>query len=96
MRAAEYGDPEREAELFARDLADPSVGADTATVLIAHGVAGSSGCRVGEMEQFVTSAPGAPEDGFYETFYSAGLVSSGPDDSTPIYRAVAEFFDAHL
>jgi dipeptidyl aminopeptidase/acylaminoacyl peptidase len=94
-RAAEYGDPERDAELFARISPIHRVERIRAPVLIAHG---SRDPRVpmGESEQFVTALQERQKKVSYETFDYAGHGFIRPDDRRRIYRAVAEFFDAHL
>jgi dipeptidyl aminopeptidase/acylaminoacyl peptidase len=94
-RAAEYGDPERDAELFARISPIHRVERIRAPVLIAHG---SRDPRVpmGESDQFVTALQERQKKVSYETFDYAGHGFIRPDDRRRIYRAVAEFFDAHL
>jgi dipeptidyl aminopeptidase/acylaminoacyl peptidase len=94
-RAAEYGDPERDAELFARISPIHRVERIRAPVLIAHG---SRDPRVpmGESEQFVTALQERQKKVSYESFDYAGHGFIRPDDRRRIYRAVAEFFDAHL
>ena len=94
-RAAEYGDPEHDAELFARISPIHRVERIRAPVLIAHG---SRDPRVpmGESDQFVTALQERQKKVSYETFDYAGHGFIRPDDRRRIYRAVAEFFDAHL
>ena len=94
-RAAEYGDPERDAELFARISPIHRVDRIRAPVLIAHGTRDPR-VPIGESEQFVSGAAGAAEEGDVRTFDYAGHGFIRPDDRRRIYAAVAEFFTAHL
>jgi dipeptidyl aminopeptidase/acylaminoacyl peptidase len=94
-RAAEYGDPERNADLFARISPIHQVDRIQVPVLIAHG---SRDPRVpmGESDQYVAALQERQKKVTYETFGYAGHGFIRPDDRRRIYRAVAEFFHAHL
>ncbi|HET7884259.1 MAG TPA: S9 family peptidase, partial [Acetobacteraceae bacterium] len=94
-RAAEYGDPERNAELFARISPIHRVDRITAPVLIAHGQRDPR-VPIGESEQFVTALQERQKKVTYLTFDYAGHGFIRADDRRRIYRAVADFFAAHL
>lgn len=94
-RASEYGDPERDAELFARISPIHRVDRIRAPVLIAHGTRDPR-VPIGESEQFVRALQERQKKVTYETFDYAGHGFIRPDDRCRIYRAVAEFFAAHL
>jgi dipeptidyl aminopeptidase/acylaminoacyl peptidase len=94
-RAAEYGDPERNAELFARISPIHRVDRITAPVLIAHGERDPR-VPIGESEQFVTALQEHQKKVTYLTFDYAGHGFIRADDRRRIYRAVADFFATHL
>ena len=94
-RAAEYGDPERDAALFARISPIHHVDRIAAPVLIAHGRRDPR-VPIGESEQFVTALRERQKKVTYVTFDYAGHGFVRPDDKRRIYRAVADFFATHL
>jgi dipeptidyl aminopeptidase/acylaminoacyl peptidase len=94
-RASEYGDPERDAQLFARISPIHRVDRIRAPVLIAHGTRDPR-VPIGESEQFVRALQERQKKVAYEAFDYAGHGFIRPDDRRRIYRAVAEFFAAHL
>jgi dipeptidyl aminopeptidase/acylaminoacyl peptidase len=94
-RAAEYGDPERDTALFARISPIHRVDRITAPVLIAHGERDPR-VPIGESEQFVKALEERQKKVTYVTFDYAGHGFIRPDDRRRIYRAVANFFTAHL
>jgi dipeptidyl aminopeptidase/acylaminoacyl peptidase len=94
-RAAEYGDPERDAALFARISPIYRVDQVEVPVLIAHG-GRDPRVPIGESEQYVTALRERQKAVSYLTFDYAGHGFIRPDDRRRIYRAVAEFFTAHL
>jgi dipeptidyl aminopeptidase/acylaminoacyl peptidase len=94
-RASEYGDPEHDAQLFARISPIHRVDRIRAPVLIAHGTRDPR-VPIGESEQFVRALQERQKKVAYETFEYAGHGFIRPDDRRRIYRAVAEFFAANL
>ncbi|HEY7581123.1 MAG TPA: S9 family peptidase [Acetobacteraceae bacterium] len=94
-RAAEYGDPERDAGLFARISPIHRVDRITIPVLIAHG-ARDPRVPIGESEQYVAALRERRKPVTYLTFDYAGHGFIRPDDRRRIYRAVADFFTTHL
>jgi dipeptidyl aminopeptidase/acylaminoacyl peptidase len=94
-RAAEYGDPERDAALFARISPIHRVDRISLPVLIAHGTRDPR-VPIGESEQYVTALQERQKPVTYLTFDYAGHGFIRPDDRRRVYRAVAEFFAAHL
>ncbi|HEX4171764.1 MAG TPA: S9 family peptidase [Acetobacteraceae bacterium] len=94
-RAAEYGDPERNAALFARISPIHQVDRIAVPVLIAHGTRDPR-VPIGESEQYVTALRERQKQVTYLTFDYAGHGFIRPDDRRRIYRAVAEFFTTHL
>jgi dipeptidyl aminopeptidase/acylaminoacyl peptidase len=91
-RAAEYGD---DAELFARISPIHRLERIRVPVLIAHGKRDPR-VPMSESEQYVTALRERQMKVTYETFDYAGHGFIRPDDRRRIYRAVAEFFGAHL
>ena len=91
-RAAEYGDPDRDAGLFARISPIHRVDRVTMPVL------GHRDPRVpiGESEQIVAALEERQKKVSYLTFDYAGHGFIRPDDRRRIYSAVAEFFTTHL
>jgi dipeptidyl aminopeptidase/acylaminoacyl peptidase len=94
-RAAEYGDPERDATLFERISPIHRVDHITAPVLIAHG-GRDPRVPIGESEQFVQALQERQKKVAYLTFDYAGHGFIRPDDRRRIYASVADFFAAHL
>ncbi len=94
-RAAEYGDPERHSALFARISPIHRVDRIEAPVLVAHGLRDPR-VPIGESEQYVAALRERQKRVSYVTFDYAGHGFIRPDDRRRIYRAVAEFFTAHL
>jgi dipeptidyl aminopeptidase/acylaminoacyl peptidase len=94
-RAAEYGDPERDAALFARISPIHRVDRITAPVLIAHGTRDPR-VPIGESEQYVAALQERQKRVTYLTFDYAGHGFVRPDDRRRVYRAIAEFFTTHL
>jgi dipeptidyl aminopeptidase/acylaminoacyl peptidase len=94
-RAAEYGDAERDAELFARISPIHRVDRIIAPVLIAHGTRDPR-VPIAESEQFVTALRERQKKVTYVTFDYAGHGFVRPDDRLRIYRAIADFFATHL
>jgi dipeptidyl aminopeptidase/acylaminoacyl peptidase len=91
-RAAEYGD---DAALFARISPIHRVDRIQIPVLIAHGTRDPR-VPFSESEQYVTALQERQQKVAFETFDYAGHGFIRPDDRRRIYRAVAEFFTAHL
>jgi dipeptidyl aminopeptidase/acylaminoacyl peptidase len=94
-RAAEYGDPERHAGLFARISPIHRVDRIAVPVLIAHGMRDPR-VPIGESEQYVAALRERQKPVSYHVFDYAGHGFVRPDDRRRIYRAVAEFFATHL
>lgn len=94
-RAAEYGDPERDAELFARISPIHRVDRIQVPVLIAHGTRDPR-VPIGESEQFVTALQERQKKVTYVTFDYAGHGFARPDHKRRIYAEVAKFFTDHL
>ncbi len=94
-RAAEYGDADRDAELFARISPIHRVDRMRAPVLIAHG-SRDPRVPISESEQFVTALQERQKPVTYLTFDYAGHGFIRPDDRRRIYSKVAEFFATHL
>jgi dipeptidyl aminopeptidase/acylaminoacyl peptidase len=94
-RATEYGDPERDVELFARISPIHRIDRVRAPVLIAHGTRDPR-VPFGESEQFVTALRERQRKVAFETFDYAGHGFVRPDDRRRIYGAVAAFFREHL
>jgi len=94
-RAAEYGDPERHAEVFARISPIHRIDRVRVPVLVAHG---RRDPRVpfDESEQMVAALRERQKKVEHHTFDYAGHGFIRPDDRRRIYRAVADFFTAHL
>ena len=94
-RAAEYGYPERHAELFARISPIHRIDRVQMPVLVAHGHRDPR-VPIGESEQLVTALRERQRKVEYHTFDYAGHGFIRPDDRRRIYRAVADFFTEHL
>jgi dipeptidyl aminopeptidase/acylaminoacyl peptidase len=94
-RAAEYGDPQRNADLFARISPIHRVDRIQAPVLVAHGRRDPR-VPITESEQLVAALQERQKPVTYLTFDYAGHGFIRPDDRRRIYTAVAAFFTAHL
>jgi dienelactone hydrolase len=94
-RAAEYGDPERDAELLARISPIHRVDRIAVPVLLSHGRRDPR-VPIGESEQYEVALRERQKPVTYLTFEQAGHGFIRPDDRRRIYRAVADFFAAHL
>jgi dipeptidyl aminopeptidase/acylaminoacyl peptidase len=94
-RAAEYGDPDRDAQLFDRISPIRKVDRVNVPVLVAHGHRDPR-VPIGESEQFVAALRERQKPVTYLTFDYAGHGFIRPDDRRRIYAAVAEFFTTHL
>jgi dipeptidyl aminopeptidase/acylaminoacyl peptidase len=94
-RAAEYGDPERHAELFARISPIHQIDKVQAPMLLAHGVRDPR-VPIGESEQLERALRKRQKPVSYLTFDYAGHGFIRPDDKRRIYTAVAEFFARHV
>jgi dipeptidyl aminopeptidase/acylaminoacyl peptidase len=94
-RAAEYGDPKRDAALFARISPIHQVDRIACPVLIAHGTRDPR-VPIGESEQYVIALRERQKSVTYLTFDYAGHGFIRPDDRRRISCAVAEFFATHL
>jgi dipeptidyl aminopeptidase/acylaminoacyl peptidase len=94
-RAAEYGDPRRDAALFERISPIHRIDRVRVPLLVAHG------CRdprvpIGESEQVVAALRDRAQPVTYLTFDYAGHGFIRPGDRRRIFTAVADFFRAHL
>ena len=94
-RAAEYGDPQRDAALFERISPIHRIDRVRVPLLVAHG------CRdprvpLGESEQVVAALRDRQQPVTYLTFEYAGHGFIRPGDRYRIFTAVAAFFRAHL
>ncbi len=94
-RAAEYGDADQNADLFARISPIHRIDRIRAPVLIAHG-ARDPRVPMSESEQFVAALRERQKPVTYVSFDYAGHGFTRPDDRRRIYAAVAEFFSTHL
>lgn len=94
-RAAEYGDPDRHADLFARISPIHRVDRIRVPMLVAHGERDPR-VPIGESEDLVAALRERQHPVTYLTFDYAGHGFIRPDDKRRIYTAVAEFFLQHL
>jgi dipeptidyl aminopeptidase/acylaminoacyl peptidase len=94
-RAAEYGDPERDAALFARISPIHRAERVQVPVLLAHGTRDPR-VPYGESEQFAAALAERQKPVTFLSFDYAGHGFIRPDDRARIYRAVADFFTTHL
>jgi dipeptidyl aminopeptidase/acylaminoacyl peptidase len=94
-RAAECGDPDRNADLFSRISPIHRVDRIKVPVLIAHGMRDPR-VPIGESEQLVAALRERQKPVTYLTFDYAGHGFIRPDDRRRIYAAVAKFFATHL
>ncbi|HEX5326369.1 MAG TPA: S9 family peptidase [Acetobacteraceae bacterium] len=94
-RAAEYGDPERDAALFARISPIHRVDRVTAPLLVLHGTRDPR-VPIDESEQFVAALRERQKPLEYLVFDYAGHGFIRPDDKERAYAAVAAFFGKWL
>jgi len=94
-RAAEYGDPVRDAELFARISPIHHIDRVQVPVLLAHGTRDPR-VPYTESEQFAAALAERQKPVQFLTFDYAGHGFIRPPDRVRIYGAVAEFFATHL
>lgn len=94
-RAAEYGDPERDADLFARISPIHKVDRVAVPVLLAHGTRDPR-VPYGESVQMATALAARQKKVEFLTFDYAGHGFIRPADRARIYAAVAAFFATHL
>ena len=94
-RAAEYGEPERDATLFARISPIHNIDRARVPVLIAHGERDPR-VPISESKQYVKALRERQMKVSYLTFDYAGHGFVRPDDRRRVYRAVADFFRTHL
>jgi dipeptidyl aminopeptidase/acylaminoacyl peptidase len=94
-RSREYGDPERDAALFARISPIKQAAAMTAPLLVLHGTRDPR-VPYNESEQIVGTLGGLGRDVTFETFDYAGHGFIRPEDRDRAYRLVAAFFNRTL
>jgi dipeptidyl aminopeptidase/acylaminoacyl peptidase len=94
-RAAEYGDPQRDAALFERISPIHRIDRVQVPLLVAHG-ARDPRVPIGESEQVVTALQERQKPVTYLTFDYAGHGFIRPDDRRRVFTAVADFFRKHL
>ena len=94
-RAAEYGDPRHDTELFARISPIHLAERVQVPVLLAHGIRDPR-VPYGESEQFAAALAERQKPVTFLSFDYAGHGFIRPADRTRIYAAVAEFFTSHL
>ena len=94
-RAAEYGDPVRDAALFARISPIHRVERVAVPVLLAHGTRDPR-VPYGESEQFAAALAERQKPVTFLSFDYAGHGFIRPADRARIYTAVAAFFTTHL
>jgi dipeptidyl aminopeptidase/acylaminoacyl peptidase len=94
-RAAEYGDPVRDAELFARISPIHRAEHVQVPVLLAHGTRDPR-VPYGESERFAAALAERQKPVTLLSFDYAGHGFIRPADRARIYRAVADFFTTHL
>jgi dipeptidyl aminopeptidase/acylaminoacyl peptidase len=94
-RAAEYGDPVRDAALFARISPIHRVDRAQVPVLLAHGTRDPR-VPYGESEQFAAALAERQKPVEFHRFDYAGHGFIRPADRARIYAAVAAFFTTHL
>lgn len=94
-RAAEYGDPEQYAELFARISPIHHVDRVRVPLLLAHGTRDPR-VPYGESVQLATALGERQKKVSMLTFDYAGHGFIRPDDRARVYAAVVDFFTAHL
>jgi dipeptidyl aminopeptidase/acylaminoacyl peptidase len=94
-RAAEYGDPERDAALFDRISPIHRVDRVTAPLLVLHGTRDPR-VPIGESEQLVAALRERQQPVEYLVFDYAGHGFVRREDRQRAYTAVADFFDRRL
>ncbi len=94
-RAAEYGDPVRDADLFARISPIHRAERVQVPVLLAHGTRDPR-VPYSESEQFAAALAERQKPVSLLTFDYAGHGFIRPADRARVYTAVAEFFTTHL
>lgn len=94
-RASEYGDPERDAALFARISPIHRAERIRVPLLVAHGTRDPR-VPYGESEQIVTALRERQQPVEFHSFDYAGHGFIRPDDKQRIYGAVAAFWQRHL
>jgi dipeptidyl aminopeptidase/acylaminoacyl peptidase len=94
-RAAEYGDPQRDAALFARISPIHRAERVQVPVLLAHGTRDPR-VPYGESEQFAAALAERQKPVTFLSFDYAGHGFIRPADRARIYAAVADFFTTHL
>jgi dipeptidyl aminopeptidase/acylaminoacyl peptidase len=94
-RAAEYGDPVRDADLFARISPIHRAERVQVPVLLAHGTRDPR-VPYAESEQFAAALAARQKPVTFLGFDYAGHGFVRPADRARIYRAVADFFTTHL
>jgi dipeptidyl aminopeptidase/acylaminoacyl peptidase len=94
-RAAEYGDPQRDAALFGRISPIHRIDRVRVPLLVAHGERDPR-VPIGESLQVVDALRERQKPVTFLTFDYAGHGFIRPDDRRRIFSAVAEFFRAHL
>jgi dipeptidyl aminopeptidase/acylaminoacyl peptidase len=94
-RAAEYGDPVRDAALFARISPIHRAERVQVPVLLAHGTRDPR-VPYGESEQFAAALAERQKPVTFLSFDYAGHGFIRPTDRSRVYRAVVDFFTTHL
>jgi dipeptidyl aminopeptidase/acylaminoacyl peptidase len=94
-RAAEYGEPERDAALFERISPIHSVERVRAPLLVLHGTRDPR-VPIGESTQFVTALQERQKPVREVVFDYAGHGFIRPDDRRTAYRSVVDFLAKHL
>jgi dipeptidyl aminopeptidase/acylaminoacyl peptidase len=94
-RAAEYGDPQRDAALFARISPIHRAERVQVPVLLAHGTRDPR-VPYGESEQFAAALAERQKPVTFLSFDYAGHGFIRPADRARVYAAVADFFTTHL
>jgi dipeptidyl aminopeptidase/acylaminoacyl peptidase len=94
-RAAEYGDPQRDAALFERISPIHRIDRVRVPLLVAHGKRDPR-VPIGESEQVVAALRARQQPVTYLTFDDAGHGFIRSDDRRRIFTAVADFFRTHL
>ena len=94
-RSAEYGDPDRHADLFARISPIHRVEAIRVPMLLAHGTRDPR-VPYGESVRLETALRERQRPVTFLTFDYAGHGFVRPDDKRRIYAAVADFFAQHI
>jgi dipeptidyl aminopeptidase/acylaminoacyl peptidase len=90
-RAAEYGDPDRDAALLARISPIADIARTGCPLLVLHGHRDPR-VPIGESEQVVAALERLGKPVEYRTFPYQGHGFTRPDDRRSVYAAVADFF----